>query len=521
MSVTVEQVLAAVERSMVDGDPSVRFSGVTHDSRRVAPGWAFVAIPGERTDGWIHAPDAVRNAAAVVVAEKSRNVDARDVPWVTVPDARRALSVIAALVHGEPTKKLTLVGITGTNGKTTLTYLLEAIVASAGGNPGVVGTVTYRWEGKEQPAPRTTPEASELQAIFAEMVRAGVTHAMVEASSHGLYLNRLDGCHFDVGVFTNLSQDHLDFHRDIEDYYQAKRHLFTRILPLSAKKPVHAVVNRDDPFGRRLATEIQGLPVTTFGSTADSSVCPLSLSLTEEGISAQVRTPSGALSIRSHLAGPFNLLNILAAVAVAEVLGIDHHAIEDGIAATRVVPGRLERIPSDGGTIFVDYAHTPEALKNVLAALKGLRSGRIVTLMGCGGDRDKTKRPLMGREAALGSDFVVVTSDNPRSEDPGAIIAQVVEGVRAAGYEEWPVSLNGSPLRNGCYKQIADRRHAIAWALKNLEDEDVLLVAGKGHETYQEINGVQHPFDDRQVVREELRALSRVNDEQDPRRHRL
>lgn len=518
MTVTVAQILAALERSIADGDPTARISGVTHDSRRVAPGWAFVAIPGGRVDGYDYVADAVRNAAAVIVSERPRGGVAPNVPWIAVPDARRALSVISALVNGDPTKQLTLVGITGTNGKTTLTYLLEAIVRCAGGNPGVVGTVTYRWDGNETTASRTTPEASELQAIFAGMLRDRVTHAMVEASSHGLHLYRLDGCHFDVGVFTNLSQDHLDFHRDLEDYYQAKRKLFTRLLPLSSKKPVNAVVNVDDPYGRRLADEIQGLPVTRFGTAADCDVFPLSASLSEQGISADVRTPSGTLSIRSRLAGPFNLLNLLAAVSVAEVLGVERRSIQEGIAATDVVPGRLERIPSDRGTIFVDYAHTPDALKNVLAALKGLRSGRLVTIMGCGGDRDKTKRPLMGMEAAYGSDFVVVTSDNPRSEDPLTIVEQTVEGVRAAGYQEWPENLNGSPLEMGFYRAIPDRRHAIAWAVKNLEEADVLLIAGKGHETYQEIGGVRHPFDDRQVVREELQALSPATSEQDPGR---
>ncbi|MCA1959586.1 MAG: UDP-N-acetylmuramoyl-L-alanyl-D-glutamate--2,6-diaminopimelate ligase [Desulfomonile sp.] len=518
MTVTLAQILAALERSTADGDPKVRISGVTHDSRRVAPGWAFVAIPGSRVDGCDYAGDAIRNAAAVIVAERPRNIDAPYVPWITVPDARRALSVISALVNGDPTKKLILVGITGTNGKTTLTYLLESIVRCAGGNPGVVGTVTYRWGEKETDAGRTTPEASELQAIFADMIREGVTHAMIEASSHGLHLYRLDGCHFDVGVFTNLSQDHLDFHRDLEDYYQAKRKLFTQLLPASSKRPVNAVVNADDLYGRRLANEIQCLPVITYGTTADCNVFPSSASLTEQGISAEVHTRSGLLLISSRLAGPFNLLNILAAVAVAEVLGIDRRAIQEGIAATDVVPGRLERIPSDRGAVFVDYAHTPEALKNVLAALNGLRRGRIVTIMGCGGDRDKTKRPLMGMEAAYGSDFVVVTSDNPRSEDPLTIIAQTVEGVRAAGYEEWPESLNGSPLRKGFYRAIPDRRDAIAWAVRNLEQDNVLLIAGKGHETYQEIGGIRYPFDDRQVVREELRALALANAERHPGR---
>ena len=268
------------------------------------------------------------------------------------------------------------------------------------------------------------------------------------------------------------------------------------------------MVNLDDPYGHRLSQEIGSLPVAGFGMSRRYLFHPERVELGAGGISARVSTPEGPVPVRSALAGSFNLMNILAAVTVAVRLGLPARYISEGIEAVRVVPGRLERVPSERGTIFVDYAHTPEALKNVLGAIRNMHKGRIITLMGCGGDRDRTKRPLMGAEAAFGSDFVVVTSDNPRTEDPAAIIDQVLEGVSEAGYRPYPSDVNGAPLEKGCYRMIPDRGEAIAWAVKNVREGDVLLVAGKGHETYQEIDGVRHPFDDREVVREQLRARS-------------
>lgn len=507
MSVTLRDILGVIDHSAVAGDTSVTVTGVTHDSRRIEPGWVFVALPGATTDGLKFVDDAIRSGAAAVIAQKLPLNRTAKVPWVEVPNTRAVLGTIAALVNGRPTRALTLVGITGTNGKTTLTYLLERIIELAGGKPGIVGTINYRWGGRERPAGNTTPEASDLQSIFREMVRAGVTHAVIEASSHGLHLGRLEGCDFDVGVFTNLSQDHLDYHGNLEEYYQAKRILFERLLPRSSKQTVAAVVNLDDPYGRRLASEIGPVPVTGFGTSADCDVRPMDVYVTPVGIAATISTPGGQIRVSSSLTGRFNLMNILAAVAVSVRLGLGAEAISRGIEQMRVVPGRLERAVSGRGSIFVDYAHTPEALKNVLEALQDLRSTRIITIMGCGGDRDKTKRRVMGAEAAAGSDFVVVTSDNPRTENPLAIIDQVVEGVRGYGYQAVPPDKGDRRLASGCYTVIPDRREAIRWAIGHLEDEDILLVAGKGHETYQEINGVRHPFDDREVVREAMKSL--------------
>ena len=510
MSVQVKDILAVLDNPSLEGISSVPVIGVSHDSRKILPGWIFVAVPGDTSDGHDFIGKAVEAGATVVVAQRPRPKEYENVTWIKVSDTRHSVGPIAAVVCDEPTTKMALIGITGTNGKTTLTFLLEAIIEASGGRPGVIGTISYRWDGKERAASHTTPEASDLQFMFRQMAEAGVTHALIEASSHGLDLGRLDGCHFDVGVFTNLSQDHLDYHGNLEDYFLAKLILFNKLLSSSRKKSRTAVVNLDDPYGVRLAGEIRGVPIIGFGSSSECAVHPSEISLSSEGIQGIVRGSRGALSISSRLTGSFNLLNIMAAIAVAEELDIPSEAIQKGIETVDVVPGRLERIPCADASIFVDYAHTPDALKNVLEALRVIRSGRIITVMGCGGDRDKTKRPVMGMEAAAGSDLVVVTSDNPRTEKPLDIIAQVVDGVRNYGFEPCLPNPNGRRLPSGCYHVIPDRREAISWAVKHLEKSDILLVAGKGHETYQEINGIRYPFDDREVVKEELAKTAAV-----------
>ncbi len=434
MTIVLNDILPVLDNPEVEGDLSVRVTGVTQDSRRVQPGWIFVAIPGAISDGHAFIGHAIKAGAAAILAENPRSDEFGSVPWIRVANTRRVLGTVSSQVYGRPTEAMTLVGITGTNGKTTLTYLLEAILKAAGDKPGVVGTVTYRWGGNERVAGNTTPEASDLQAMFREMVVSGVTHVIMEASSHGLELGRLEGCQFDVAVFTNLTQDHLDYHGDLENYFLAKRILFDRLLPASSKKKRYAVINIDDPYGTRLLQEIPNVPVVRFGTGTACDVHPLEVSVTANGIFGKLRTPSGEFSVRSPLTGSFNLLNILAAVAVSDRLGIPEKCVQEGIEAVQVIPGRLERVPSEKGLIFVDYAHTPSALKNVLDALRVIRSNRIITVMGCGGDRDRAKRPMMGAEAAAGSDFVIITSDNPRSEDPTEIIRQIEQGVSQYGF---------------------------------------------------------------------------------------
>lgn len=508
MSATLQDIVALLAPTFVSGDPRTVFSGVTHDSRKVRPGYIFVAVPGEHVDGHAFIGRALEAGASAILAMGKPTGALEGVPWIVAPDTRRALGPVASLVYGNPGRDMILVGITGTNGKTTLTFLLESIFSATGAVPGVIGTITYRWGATERSAANTTPEASDLQEMLALMRDEGVTHAIMEVSSHGLHMGRLDGCDFDTGVFTNLTQDHLDYHGSMEEYFLAKSLLFTKLLPASSKTSPVAVVNGDDPYGRRLAAQMRHMPLLTYGTSQALDVYPSSAMVNAEGIELRAETRRGPVRVISPLTGRFNVSNILAAIAVAESLGIDREAIRDGIARVRNVPGRLERVSSASGTVFVDYAHTPAALKNVLEALARICTGRIITVMGCGGDRDKAKRPLMGMEAAAGSDFVVVTSDNPRTEDPLSIIRQVEEGVREYGYVALDGNKDQNPLPPRSYRVIPDRREAIAWAVRALQKSDILLVAGKGHETYQEINGVRYPFDDRQVVLEELSLLS-------------
>jgi UDP-N-acetylmuramoyl-L-alanyl-D-glutamate--2,6-diaminopimelate ligase len=507
--VKLQNIIAALDEPKIFGDATVEVSGITHDSRKVSEGWLFVALRGELSDGHDFIINAIKSGAAAIIAEKAPDKEVGNISWVVVPDSRMALGPAAAALNKWPTKNLTLIGITGTNGKTTLTFLMESIIEAAGGFPGVVGTITHRWGHNEQAAANTTPEASDLQHLFNLMAQDGVTHVFAEVSSHGLHRGRLEGCQFDLGVFTNLTQDHLDYHGNLDEYYLAKQTLFTRLLPASSKKDVAAVVNMDDPYGRRLVSEIREvLRVIGYGVSGNWDVRPLSVTVDAEGVRGRFQTPRGKLDVDSRLAGSFNLMNILAAIAVSEKLQISQEAIRKGLLAIESVPGRLERVRSEHATVFVDYAHTPNALKNVLEALQAMRKTRIVTIMGCGGDRDKTKRPIMGTEAAAGSDFVIITSDNPRSEDPLDIINQIEDGVRDYGFTPFPKVLNGEPLESRHYRVIPDRGEAIAWAVSHLSPEDILLVAGKGHETYQEVKGIRHPFDDREVLRNELRKLA-------------
>lgn len=507
MSVMLNDVVRRLHKFSVHGKAEVQLLGITHDSRKVQPGWMFVAIAGEKADGHNFTGTAVDRGASAIVAERDPRPDfpLDSVAWIRVENSRDALGYLASAIYGDPTREMSLVGITGTNGKTTLTYLLESIAKCAARKPGVVGTISYRWEGVEISAPNTTPEASDLQKMFREMHNAGVSEVFMEVSSHGLRMGRLNGCDFDIGLFTNLTQDHLDYHLDMEDYYQAKKLLFSQLLTSSEKKNRVAIINADDPYGKRLLSEISGLDVFSFGSSGDCDFHPLDVRITARGISGSIATPRGALEIESCLTGAFNLSNIMAAVAVSTSLGLTPEMIKRGIALLRIVPGRLQRVDSPTGHIFVDYAHTPNALANVLDALRKSCSGRIITLVGCGGDRDRSKRPLMGEQAAIASDFVLITSDNPRSENPLDIIDQIEPGVKGCGLEFIePDDEVSRALPSGKYTVISDRRKAIKWVVRRLSENDTLLVAGKGHETYQEIKGIRYPFDDGGELRKAL-----------------
>ena len=464
-------------------------SRVTHDSRQVTPGSVFVALRGFKSDGVDFAPQAIASGAAAIVAERLPDSPS-SLPWIVVDDARLALALLAAEFFGHPSREMQVIGITGTNGKTTTAYLVSAILEAAGITCGLMGTVTYRVGAREFAATRTTPEAPEVQGLMRQMMTAGCGACVMEVSSHALALRRVDGITFAAGIFTNLTRDHLDFHADMEDYFTAKRRLF-ELLPGSAP----AVVNVDDPRGVALAESV-AQPVTyAINRPADVTPGPLSFSL--GGLEFDARTPQGVVRAQSKLVGRPNVYNILAAVAAAAALGVPLPAIEAGLKKLPGVPGRFEVTSSaaDDITVVVDYAHTDDALRNLLETARPLAPRRLITVFGAGGDRDRTKRPLMGMVAARLSDVVVVTSDNPRGEDPSRIIDEVKRGAEPETRQRGAEVLT-----------IVDRRDAITRAVESAAAGDVVLIAGKGHEKYQEIDGRVLPFDDVAVAREALEA---------------
>jgi len=495
---TVRELLRALARAAGpdgridlpdDRGLDVACRGVTHDSRRAGPGWVFVALRGLNADGAAFAPQAIAAGAAAVVAESAPSEPPRG-PWIVVGDARLALAWLAAEFFGHPSRTMPVVGITGTNGKTTTSYLVGAIFEAAGVRCGVLGTVIYRIGDREFAAERTTPEAPELQGFMRDMVTAGCGACAMEVSSHALALRRADGIHFAAGVFTNLTRDHLDFHGDMENYFAAKRRLF-ELLPPEAP----AAVNLDDPRGAAIV-EVVRRPVTyAVNRPADVAPGPLSLSL--DGLTFDVRTPRGGLRVASSLVGRPNVYNILAAVSVTVALDLPLEAVARGIARVSGVPGRFEQVSSaaDDVTVIVDYAHTDDALRNLLETARPLVARRLITVFGAGGDRDRTKRPLMGMVAARLSDLVVITSDNPRSEDPQRILDEIKLGAQQETRQ-----------RGVEVVTLADRRDAILYAVDHASAGDLVLVAGKGHEKYQDIGGQLLPFDDVAVAREALRA---------------
>ena len=481
----------------VFGSLDIDITGISTDSRAIArapSGILFAAMPGEHVDGHSYIPAAVEAGAACVLAE-------RQTPFITatqviVPDIREAVARVADLISGEPSKKLVLLGITGTNGKTTTTYILESILRSAGANPGVIGTVNYRYNGRVFAASHTTPQAPELQAILREMAEGGVTHCVMEVSSHALEQKRVDSCRFRAGVFTNLTHDHLDYHKTMDEYFRCKSLLFSHLQETGGA----SVVNIDDPWGRRLKEAFPG--AMTFSLKQGASVYPKSFSLLEGRTEAVIATPAGDIQVSSHLVGEYNLQNILGAIAAASAIGIGKEAIGKGVCALERVPGRLEKIESKGPRAFrayVDYAHTGDALERALQALRPVTSGRLITVFGCGGNRDRGKRPKMAEISARLSDFTIVTSDNPRDEDPLEIIKEIESGIR--GLQKFEPA--GSPSEKG-YMVVPDRKEAIRKAVALAGSGDTILVAGKGHEDYQIIKGVKHHFDDFEVIKEAI-----------------
>ena len=477
---TLRELLHALPDARVEGDADVPVEGLAYRSHDVQPGWLFFCVPGTRVDGHAFAAEAVAAGARAVVAERVVDVPPH-VTQVLVPSVRWAMGPIAAAFHEHPAADLLTVGITGTNGKTTTTYLLEGIFRAAGRTPGIIGTTGIRIDGAAVGYDRTTPEAPDLQRLLAEMRELGVGGVAMEVSSHGLEQHRVGGIRFGCAVFTNLSQDHLDYHGSLEDYFAAKAMLFT---PGYADR---AAVNADSPEGRTLVGRI---PTLTFGLGEGADLRGEDVRLRPDGLSFSV----GELHVRSRLRGAFNVHNCLGAIAAARQIGIPDPAIVDGIASVPGVPGRME--PVEAGQPFqviVDYAHTPDSLENVLAAARPLAGEhRVIVVFGCGGDRDRGKRPLMGEAATRAADLTVITSDNPRSEEPRAIVDEIEPGARRGG---------------GTYEIEVDRRAAIRAALAAAAAGDVVVIAGKGHETGQEFADRTIPFDDRTIAREELETL--------------
>jgi UDP-N-acetylmuramoyl-L-alanyl-D-glutamate--2,6-diaminopimelate ligase len=478
--------------------PGPEVTALHYRSQDVQPGGVFVAMRGQAADGHDFIADARKRGAVAVVAEKPV---AGPGIVVTVPDTRQALAELAASYYGRPSEQLTVIAVTGTNGKTTTTFLVEGILAQAGLSTGVIGTINYRHTGRSYPSPVTTPESLDLQRILAEMRAAGVSHAVLEASSHAIDLQRIHACSIDVGVFTNLSQDHLDFHGSMAAYWATKKRLFTRFLPTGPKAArAAAVINTDSAHGRELAEQV-ALRVIRTGTRPDCGVRGEQFACDLQGIRGDIAVGARRVTVRSPLVGRHNIENLLCAAGVGVALGIDPEVIGAGLEAVRCVPGRLERVEDPGGrAVYVDYSHTPDALENALTALRALTSGRIICVFGCGGDRDRTKRPLMGGIAARLSDLAIVTSDNPRTEDPVAILDQIVPGILAEGVP----AVDGPDIaalagREGKgFVAEPDRRKAIDLGIRAARPGDTVLIAGKGHEPYQIIGHQVIHFDDRE-----------------------
>ena len=476
---------ASMAAGIADG---TAISAITYDSRRAMPGSVFVALRGLKADGATFAAQAAARGSVFIVSESARPADI-STPWLVVRDARLSLALLADAFYGHPSRRMLVVGVTGTNGKTTTSYLLGSILDAAGMKAGLLGTVAYRLGQEEREASRTTPEAPDVQQLLDQMIRQGCTSAVMEVSSHALALKRVDGMRFGAGIFTNLTRDHLDFHEDMETYFQAKRRLF-EMLPVGAP----GVINLDDPRGASLLDVVS--KSMTFAISRPADVTPGPLEFTLNGLQFEVRTPAGAVRLDSRLVGRPNVSNILAATATAVALDIPLDAVAAGVSGLAGVPGRFEVVSStdDEVTVVVDYAHTDDALRNLLETARPLAPQRLITIFGCGGDRDRTKRPLMGMVAARLSDIVVITSDNPRSEEPIRIIEEIKRGIPPGG--------QGG--RSQDVQSIVDRREAIERAIELAGPGDLVLIAGKGHEKYQQIGDRVLPFDDAQVARTAL-----------------
>ena len=515
---TLTELLKGVEVRKILGETRREIEGIAYHSKQVKEGFLFAALRGLEADGHRFIGAAIERGAEVILLEEEEKA-LPHATMILVSNSRQALARISSNFYGNPSSHLALIGITGTNGKTTTAYLLESILKRSGRAVGVLGTINYRHGEKVVKAVNTTPESLDLQRILGEMVNAGVSHVVMEASSHGLDLDRVYGCQFDGAVFTNFTSDHLDYHKTLGHYFESKKKLFSRYLTQSAKERRFAVTNSDDPMGEAIVDGVP-LPVIHYGQKPSCEVSADRVSLAFHGISCQIRTPKGSFPVHSKLIGGFNLENILAAVSAGVGLDLSLQALKEGVEAVEGVSGRLEKVENQKGIhVIVDYAHTRDALERTLLALRSVRPessprgglptsssnrGRLITVFGCGGDRDRTKRPLMGEVAGRYSDLSIVTSDNPRTEDPLAIIREVKKGLEDLGLKQWRLQdLERWRTEKG-YLVVPDRREAIRMAIRLAEPSDMVLMAGKGHEDYQILGKERFPFDDRVEARKAL-----------------
>jgi UDP-N-acetylmuramoyl-L-alanyl-D-glutamate--2,6-diaminopimelate ligase len=499
----LEHILRDLPESELSGQGNPEIKGLAYDSRQVKPGYVFVALRGHHLDGHAYIQEAIGKGAVAVVAEEFKGAGGQ-VARVKVADSRKALSKLAVRFYESPFKGMNLIGITGTNGKTTTSYLLESILHAAGARPGVLGTITYRFSGKSYPAPVTTPESLDVMRLMREMADGGVTDVVMEVSSHALDQGRVRDCPFRVAVFTNLSRDHLDYHKTMEEYFRAKSRLFSSLGKSRPGYGPHAVINGDDPYGRELAVMTEA-KVWTYGLDQRCLVRGELIASDRTGIHTRLITPSGDIVLRSSLLGQFNHYNIMGAAAAGLALNLSPETVVQGIAGLKAVPGRLELVENQRSlTLVVDYSHTPDALLKAMQALRSYGEGRLITVFGCGGDRDRGKRYDMGLLAGQHSDLVFITSDNPRSEDPLSIVREIEKGTKKSGLKllEWPVSIDR--ISGGYFLEV-DRREAIRKAVSLADQKDIVLIAGKGHEDYQILGKEKRHFDDRE---EAARAAS-------------
>lgn len=497
-------LLEAIEPYELEGDKDPDINGMSYDSRKIRAGDLFVAIKGGSLNGHDYLSQAIENGAAAAVVEEFDG-HSKGISTIRVTDSRKALSQLAARFYDYPFREMEVVGITGTNGKTTTSYILESILRAGGKEPGVIGTINYRYKGKVYPSPVTTPESLDMMRLMREMADSGVRHMVIEVSSHALDQKRTGQCPFRVGILTNISRDHLDYHGTMDEYFRAKSILFRDLCTGYHEGECYGIINRDDPRGEEMAS-LTRARVLTYGVERDADFKTDLFKANGGGIKAGIITPGGKIEINSPLLGKINIYNILAATAAAYCLDIDPGKIVEGIANLKNIPGRLEPVLNRKGlSIVVDYAHTPDALEKAQVNLRPLIKGKLITVFGCGGDRDKGKRFEMGLSAGKNSDIVIITSDNPRSEDPLFIIGQIEEGIKKAGLMRADRTKDDQLIKSGYFIEES-RRAAIRMAVSMTEEQDLVLIAGKGHEDYQIVGTEIKEFDDRKE------AAKAVND---------